>query len=88
MCGIINVIYPDGGFGDEVVAIESAYDFVLIVRLHRDGFDFTGDSRRYINLPNTPTRVTVDEHLIDGKVDDSVFKVFNWIERITYQVEK
>lgn len=88
MGGTINVIYPDGGFGDEVVAIESAYDFVLIVRLHRDGFDFTGDSRRYINLPDTPTRVTVDEHLVDGKVGDSVFKVFNWIERVTYQVEK
>lgn len=85
--GIINVIYPDGGFESEVPPIESEFDHVLIIRLHRDGFDFSGDSRNYLELPNTETRTTVDEYLIDGQIEDAVFKVRNWIERIIYQLE-
>ena len=85
--GIINVIYPDSGFESEVPPIESEFDHVLIIRLHRDGFNFSGDSRNYLELPNTETRTTVDEYLIDGQIEDAVFKVRNWIERIIYQLE-
>ena len=85
--GSINVIYPDGGFPDEVLAIESKFDAILIVQLHRDGFDFTGDSRNYLNLPNTETRITVNEHLLEDNIDDGVFKVCNWIERFLYNLE-
>lgn len=85
--GIINVIYPDGGFESEIPPIESEFDHVLIIRLHRDGFDFKGDSRNYLNLPNTETRTTVDEYLVEGKIGDGVFKIRNWIERIIYSLE-
>lgn len=85
--GIINVIYPDGGFESEIPPIESEFDHVLIIRLHRDGFDFKGDSRNYLKLPNTESRTTVDEYLVDGQIEDAVFKVRNWIERIIYQLE-
>lgn len=85
--GPINVIYPDGGFESEIPPIESEFDGVLIIRLHRDGFGFTGDSRNYLNLPNTETRQTVDEYLVDGKIEDAVWKVRNWIERFVYQLE-
>lgn len=85
--GIINVIYPDGGFGSEILPVESEFDAVLIIRLHRDGFNFEGDSRNYINLPNTETRQTVDEYLVDGKIEDAVWKVRNWIERFIYSME-
>lgn len=85
--GPINVIYPDGGFGDEVLAIESEFDCVLIVRLHRDGYDFTGDSRNYLNLPNTKTRWSVDEHLLNNKIFDGVWKVENWMGRIKWSIE-
>ena len=85
--GSINVIYPDGGFESEIPPIEPEFDGVLIIRLHRDGFDFTGDSRNYLNLPNTETRQTVDEYLVDGKIEDAVWKVRNWIERFVYQLE-
>lgn len=85
--GIINVIYPDGGFGPEIPPIESEFDYVLIIRLHRDGFDFKGDSRNYLELPDTETRTTVNEYLVGGQIEDAVFKVRNWIERIIYQLE-
>ena len=85
--GTINVIYPDGGFPDELFAIESEFDAVLIIQLHRDGFDFSGDSRNYLNLPNTETRFTVNEHLLDNNIEDGVWKVGNWIERITNLLE-
>lgn len=86
MGGTINVIYPDGGFESEVPPIESEFDLVIIVRLHRDGFDFSGDSRNYLNLPNTEKRVTIDEHLLEGKIDDAVWKIQNWVERIIWNL--
>ena len=84
--GTLNVIYPDGGFESEVPPIESEFDLVIIVRLHRDGFDFKGDSRNYLNLPNTEKRVTIDEHLLEGKIDDAVWKIQNWVERIIWNL--
>lgn len=86
--GVINVIYPDGGFESEIPPIESEFDLVIIIRLHRDGFDFKGDSRNYLNLPDTETRKTVDEYLVDGKIEDGVWKVRNWIERIIWNLNK
>ncbi|AWN08625.1 putative deoxynucleoside monophosphate kinase [Erwinia phage Faunus] len=67
--GIINVIYPDGGFESEIPPVESEFDACLIIRLHRDGFDFKGDSRNYINLPNTETRKTVDVHILENEIE-------------------
>lgn len=64
--GSFNVIYPDGGFTDECTAIEPELDLLIIIRLHRDGFDFLGDSRDYINLPDTEARVSIDISLLDG----------------------
>jgi len=63
----ITVIYPDGGFPDEVECIDSCFDAVLVVRLHRDGFDFAGDSRNYLYLPNTPKRMSCDMTVFDGE---------------------
>lgn len=58
-CGF-TIIYPDGGFPDEVECIDACYDGVLVIRLHRDGFDFSSDSRDYIYLPNTEKRLSDD----------------------------
>lgn len=82
--GSFTVIYPDGGFASEIPPLESVVDFVLIVQLHRDGFDFTGDSRSYLNLPNTASRFTVNEWLTEGNIGGGVFLVRNWIERILW----
>lgn len=84
--GSFTVIYPDGGFADEVTSIERAVDGVLIVQLYRDGFDFTSDSRNYLDLPNTKTRLTVKEHLVDGNISEGAWKVQNWIERFLWNL--
>lgn len=77
--GIINVIYPDGGFESEVPPVEPELDACLIIRLHRDGFSFEGDSRNYLHLPNTETRKTIDVHLLDGEIDLAVSTIYNEI---------
>lgn len=43
-----NVVFSDGGFIDEVKALHEEGLEVIVIRLHRDGYTFVGDSRRYI----------------------------------------
>lgn len=43
-----NVVFSDGGFIDEVNYLVSAGHDVTVVRMHRLGFTFEGDSRNYI----------------------------------------
>lgn len=73
-CGF-TIIYPDGGFPDEVECIDSCFDFVIVIRLHRSGFDFSGDSRNYLYLPDTPKRTSVDIVLEDGNIEKGVAAV-------------
>ncbi|QFG06668.1 putative ATP-binding protein [Proteus phage Myduc] len=70
------VIYPDGGFTDEVVAIEPEFDVIVIVRLHRDGFDFSNDSRDYIYLPDNPKRTSIDLYLTDGQIEHNSCELY------------
>lgn len=44
-------IFSDGGFPDEVRRLVDDGYKVKLVRLHREGFDFGGDSRDYIHIP-------------------------------------
>lgn len=82
--GFVNVIYPDGGFESEVPPVESEFDALLIIRLHRTGFDFSGDSRSYLHLPNTETRQTIDVLLVDGEITQAAWEIRNWIERFVW----
>ncbi|HEI0612395.1 TPA: hypothetical protein SIF59_004278 [Escherichia coli] len=77
--GSIDVIYPDGGFTSELAPIERVLDSLVIIRLHRSGFDFKGDSRNYIYLPDTEKRTSFDVYLTDNDIQGGVAKV---IERI------
>ena len=52
------IVVPDSGFASEVgpVAQHFGLDNILLLRIHRPGFDFTGDSRSYLPdglVPNT-----------------------------------
>ncbi|QHJ79826.1 MAG: hypothetical protein [Caudoviricetes sp.] len=78
----ITIIYPDGGFPDEVAVIDSCFDFVIVVRLHRAGFDFAGDSRDYIHLPDSPKRTSCDLILEDNNIEKGVAAVHYLIENI------
>lgn len=82
--GIINVVYPDGGFPDEVLAVESEYDYLLYIRLHRDGFDFSRDSRNYVYLPDTETRKSFDVNLIDGRPAHTAAFIFSLMEQVSF----
>lgn len=79
----INVVYPDGGFASEIYPIESFFDILIIIRLHRDGFDFKNDSRSYLYLPNTEKRSSYDVHLTAGDVDDALRKCLACISLAT-----
>lgn len=63
------IVVPDSGFAEEVGPIVEKWgmDNVLLVRIHRPGFDFTGDSRSY--LPNGIVDRTVDVYN-DGTVEE------------------
>jgi len=50
------IVVPDSGFAEEVAPVAEHFglDNILLVRIHRPGFDFTGDSRSYLHgvVPN------------------------------------
>lgn len=66
------VVYPDGGFASELVPISRVYDSILVVRVLRDGFDFSKDSRSYYELPDLPNISEATIHLEDGKISDGI----------------
>lgn len=41
-------VFTDGGFAEEVQALRDAGHHVVLVRLHRDGYTFRGDTRSYL----------------------------------------
>lgn len=41
-------VFSDSGFDAEVFPLQELFDTLLIIRLHRDGFTFEGDSRNYL----------------------------------------
>ena len=41
-------VISDGGFSEEITPLTEVFDCVYIVRLWRKGYDFGGDSRKYL----------------------------------------
>lgn len=73
VCAGYEVVFSDGGFSDEVSALAERGLDVNVVRLHRMGFDFDGDSRDYIK-DNKAWR-THDIILEDDKVHQAVLDI-------------
>jgi hypothetical protein len=50
---VVGVCYSDSGFDEELrpVIAWAGIENTLIVRLHRPGYDFAGDSRRWLEVP-------------------------------------
>jgi hypothetical protein len=72
-------IFSDGGFPDEVEAIVEAGFKVKLIRLHRDGFTFDGDSRDYIHIPHLLggwNYAEKDVTLCDGEIYHGVNHVY------------
>jgi hypothetical protein len=62
------VIVPDSGFREEAerTVREVGHENVLLIRLHRDGVTFAGDSRSYISLADFGVR-EIDIENIEGR---------------------
>lgn len=76
------VVLSDGGFSSELLPVIHAGKQVMVVRLHREGYTFEGDSRNYLrekDLPHSNVWFT-DIHLEDGKVDQAVTEVISAYE--------
>ena len=79
--GSFAVVYPDGGFADEVVATEPEFDLLVYVRLHRVGFNFEGDSRSYVRLPDTKILHSYDVDLVDGEPHLGLNKIVEILDK-------
>lgn len=81
-----NVIVTDGGFPKEVIPMLQLGMQVLIVRLHREGYSFAGDSRDYIrddaydSLPSVKRPTFLDIEVKEGIPEDAAWKIFEAAE--------
>lgn len=72
------LVFSDGGFPDEVQALVEFGATVKLFRLHREGYDFSGDSRRFIHLPalvGSRDYEEFDVNLVDGEVMSAVREI-------------
>lgn len=66
-------VFSDGGFVEEIAPlIRSVGDKILVVRIHRPGHTFKGDSRSY--LPDNICKNVVDIHN-DGTLEEFFTKI-------------
>ena len=78
-------IFSDGGFKDELNPLIQAVgkDNIIIVRLHRKGTSFMGDSRTYLYTEDTDVESFdfYNEHTIDTSTRKLVSSLHNFIYR-------
>lgn len=73
-------IFSDGGFESEIHPFIDKFgtENIMIIRLHREGFDFKGDSRGFLEIPEVTT-CDVDSKDIDTTFDEIKEIVDKWI---------
>lgn len=72
------VVFSDGGFKDEVIALSQVGN-IHLVHLHRAGCSFSGDSRNYIdpNLGCLSSVLAVEQ--IEGNINAAVAEIYDHI---------
>jgi hypothetical protein len=71
--------FSDGGFMEEIECLKEVKDSKLIViRIHREGKSFAGDSRNYLYLPGSDADV-----VNDGTPDDLCYKIHQKVEELS-----
>lgn len=77
-----DVVFSDSGFQSEMEPLIEQFgiDNVVLVRLNRDGYDFSGDSRSYLEPVEGQPFISVD--LIDGDPEAAVYEIFTFVERL------
>ena len=73
-------VSSDGGFLEEIEAVakEIGKENILIVQIHSEGKDFSGDSRQYLDVQGVTTTV-VHNNFTHQFFSDIVDVVNNWI---------
>lgn len=77
-------IFSDGGFPAEVRELHNncyKSHMIYIVRLHRGGFSFDGDSRQYLYGERFHTLDYIDYNLHDGCAADDAFAIHRLVSR-------
>lgn len=78
----VSCVVSDGGFDEEVEHI-AAHDSVnvFVVRLHRDGMTFEGDSRKHIRRPDLicETYHEFDFDMTTGEPEDDAQKILDMV---------
>jgi hypothetical protein len=76
------VVLSDGGFPDELKPALEAGEAIMLVRLHRDGYTFEGDSRDYIRAEDLPGEEfwVIDVNLEEGEIDKAVTQIISAYE--------
>lgn len=77
-----DAVYSDGGFISELIPLKGVFDIVCIIRLHRDGFTFNGDSRNYIYPDYLDGLWSYDVILHDNEITEGVNKIIDIYKRI------
>lgn len=81
-----DVAITDGGFASELLPLLRAHRRVLIVRMHRKGFSFAGDSRDYFrddaydHLPSLLRPKFLDIELVDGDPEGAVSSILKAVK--------
>ncbi|MBI0275427.1 hypothetical protein I6H07_06205 [Hafnia alvei] len=70
-----DVVYSDGGFIQEAVRVSRTFKKTVVVRLHREGFTFMGDSRNYVYPIDVPNMHSCDLILEDGKEQQALHEL-------------
>ena len=75
-------VFSDGGFIKEIQPVIDAVgpENFLLVQLHRDGFSFEGDSRRYIPTGSVQCWAKLDVQDPDTTLAAFIDAIQNWIE--------
>ena len=70
------IITSDGGFPDETIPVCTKFgaENVMVIQLHREGYDFSNDSRRYISEHHVPCNV-FHVQLVDGDIESAVTQI-------------
>lgn len=71
-------VFADGGFATEIPPIQAAYQHTLIIRLHRPGYSFDNDSRKYIEGFDN----SFDIWLVEDKPELAVEQIFYRMSKI------
>lgn len=72
------IIFSDGGFIEEIECINKAAD-TFVIRLHKEGVDFTGDTRTYLYPEDIKS---VDFTITNGDIQGDTEKLISLILKL------